>query len=140
VLCPVLVDAAGMEGTGSDSFTVRDVFVPEHRVLPVRKKMNGSDQRWQEGERVYYMAVSSMVGISTAGPVIGMAQGALEHVLEMLAGGKPITGSLYTDAVRSPSAQLAVAPAGDVTPELTPDSGPPREGCARFLPEWLRRP
>jgi 3-hydroxy-9,10-secoandrosta-1,3,5(10)-triene-9,17-dione monooxygenase len=101
-------DMAGMRGTGSDSFTIRDAFVPEYRTLPAGK-MSGSDQRWQEGERVYHASVPSWLGISIAGPVIGMAQGALEHVLETLAGGKPITGSLHTDAIRSPSVQLAVA-------------------------------
>jgi 3-hydroxy-9,10-secoandrosta-1,3,5(10)-triene-9,17-dione monooxygenase len=106
-------DMAGMEGTGSDSFTLRDSFVPEHRTLPAWK-LSGSDQRWQQGERVYFASVPSMLGVSVAGPVIGMAQGALEHVLETLANEKRITGSVYTDAVRSPSVQLAVADAASL--------------------------
>jgi 3-hydroxy-9,10-secoandrosta-1,3,5(10)-triene-9,17-dione monooxygenase len=106
-------DMAGMEGTGSDSFTVRDTFVPEYRTLPAWK-MRGSDQRWREGERVYHAPVSSWLQVSIAGPVIGMAQGALDHVHETLAGGKPITGSLYSDAIRSPSAQTAVAEAASL--------------------------
>ncbi|WP_433281042.1 acyl-CoA dehydrogenase family protein [Pseudonocardia xinjiangensis] len=105
-------DMAGMEGTGSDSFTVHDVFVPEYRTLPV-PNLRG-DQRWREGERVYHTPVATWLPVSVAGPVIGMAQGALQHVLETLAGGKSITGSLYTDAIRSPSVQLAVAEAASL--------------------------
>ncbi|GAA1224331.1 acyl-CoA dehydrogenase family protein [Pseudonocardia alaniniphila] len=101
-------DMAGMQGSGSDGFTVRELFVPEYRTLPAWK-LSGSNHRWQEGERVYHASVVSLLAISMAGPVIGMAQGALDHVLETLAKGKAITGSVYTDAVRSPSVQLAIA-------------------------------
>jgi 3-hydroxy-9,10-secoandrosta-1,3,5(10)-triene-9,17-dione monooxygenase len=92
-------DVAGMEGTGSDSVVVRDVFVPEYRTVAARR-LRGSRQRW--------------LRVSLAGPITGMAQGALEHVLETLAGGKPITGSTYTDAVRSPSVQLGIAEAASL--------------------------
>ncbi|WP_433275046.1 acyl-CoA dehydrogenase family protein [Pseudonocardia xinjiangensis] len=105
-------DVAGMEGTGSDSVVVRDAFVPEYRTL-AGWRLGGSEQRWQEGERVYNASVSSWLGVSLAGPIIGMAQGALDHVLGTLAG-KPITGSTYTDAVRSPSVQLGVADAASL--------------------------
>jgi alkylation response protein AidB-like acyl-CoA dehydrogenase len=103
-------DVAGMEGTGSDSVVVRDVFVPEYRTVAARR-LHGSRQRWQEGERVYLARVPSWLRVSLAGPITGMAQGALEHVLETLGGGKPISGSTYTDAVRSPSVQLGIAEA-----------------------------
>jgi 3-hydroxy-9,10-secoandrosta-1,3,5(10)-triene-9,17-dione monooxygenase len=101
-------DMAGMQGSGSEGFTVRKVFVPEHRTLPVHKT-HGSGPPPVEGERVYYTSVPTMLAISIAGPVIGMAQGALDAVLETLAEGRAITGSLYPDAVRSPSVQMTVA-------------------------------
>jgi 3-hydroxy-9,10-secoandrosta-1,3,5(10)-triene-9,17-dione monooxygenase len=92
-------DVAGMEGTGSDSVIVRDVFVPEYRTVAARR-LRGSRQRW--------------LRVSLAGPITGTAQGALEHVLETLGGAKPITGSTYTDAVRSPSVQLGIAEAASL--------------------------
>jgi len=92
-------DVAGMEGTGSDSVVVRDVFVPEYRTVAARR-LRGSRQRW--------------LRVSLAGPITGTAQGALEHVLETLGGGKPITGSTYTDVVRSPSVQLGIAEAASL--------------------------
>jgi len=54
-------------------------------------------------------ASPSMLGLSVAGPVIGMARGSLEHVMSMLEQGRPVTGSTYTNAIDFPSVQLAVA-------------------------------
>ncbi|WP_433556038.1 hypothetical protein ACQPWY_27220 [Pseudonocardia xinjiangensis] len=92
-------DMVGMEGSGSDSFTVREIFVPDYRTLPVQR-MDGSARPWEEGERGYHTFVTSVNRVSIAGPIIGMAQGALGHVLDALAKGKAITGSLYTEAIR----------------------------------------
>ncbi|GAA1186275.1 acyl-CoA dehydrogenase family protein [Pseudonocardia alaniniphila] len=102
-------DMAGMEGTGSDSFTVRDLFVPAHRTLPLASAMDDSLRSRDDLESVYRASVPSMLGLSVAGPVIGMARGALEHVMSMLAQGRPVTGSTYTNAIDFPSVQLAVA-------------------------------
>jgi len=102
-------DMAGMEGTGSDSFTVRDLFVPQYRTIPLALALDGSTRSPQELETVYQTSVLAVLGTSIAGPVIGMARGALEHVLSTLETGRPLTGSVYTDAVDSPSVQLAVA-------------------------------
>jgi alkylation response protein AidB-like acyl-CoA dehydrogenase len=99
-------DIAGMQSSGSDGFTVREVFVPEHRTLAVHKVRDATLQT-VEGERDYYTSVATMLAASIAGPVIGMAQGALDNVLEMLPKGKAITGSVYTDAVCSPSIQMS---------------------------------
>jgi 3-hydroxy-9,10-secoandrosta-1,3,5(10)-triene-9,17-dione monooxygenase len=102
-------DMAGMEGTGSDSFTVRDVFVPAHRTIPLASAMDDSLRSQDDLESVYRTTVPSMLGLSVAGPVIGMARGALEHVMSMLEQGRPLTGSTYTNAIDFPSVQLAVA-------------------------------
>jgi alkylation response protein AidB-like acyl-CoA dehydrogenase len=102
-------DMAGMEGTGSDSFTVRDLFVPAHRTIPLASAMDDSLRSQDDLESVYRASVPSMLGLSVAGPVIGMARGALEHVMSMLEHGRPVTGSTYTNAIDFPSVRLAVA-------------------------------
>jgi alkylation response protein AidB-like acyl-CoA dehydrogenase len=102
-------DMAGMAGTGSESFTVRDHFVPAHRTLPLASAMDGSLRSPGDVESVYRTSVPSMLGLSVAGPVIGMARGALEYVMSMLEQGRPVTGSTYTNAIDFPSIQLAVA-------------------------------
>jgi 3-hydroxy-9,10-secoandrosta-1,3,5(10)-triene-9,17-dione monooxygenase len=102
-------DVAGMEGTGSDSFMVREIFVPTHRTISLTLAMDDSNRSRDGLENVYQTSVKSMLGLSIAGPVIGMARGALEHVLGLLEEGRPVSGSTYTNAIDSPSVQLAVA-------------------------------
>jgi 3-hydroxy-9,10-secoandrosta-1,3,5(10)-triene-9,17-dione monooxygenase len=107
-------DVAGMEGTGSDSFVVREVFVPTHRTIPLMRLRDDSARTGDELEKVYRTSLPSMLGLSIAGPVIGMARGALEHVLSMLENGRPVSGSTYANAVDSPGVQLAVAEAASL--------------------------
>jgi 3-hydroxy-9,10-secoandrosta-1,3,5(10)-triene-9,17-dione monooxygenase len=55
--------------------------------------------------------VLSLLTVTAIGPVLGMAEAALEHTRDILAKGKSIGASLYRDAVDSPSVQYNVAEA-----------------------------
>ncbi len=53
----------------------------------------------------------SFLIVTTLGPLLGMAEAALEHTLEILGKGKSIGASTYQNAIDSPSVQFNVADA-----------------------------
>jgi len=100
---------AGMQGTGSETFVVQEVFVPAHRVLSLPKVMAGYYAASHADEPLYTATLSSFSVLAVAAPVLGMAEAALEHTRKLLADGKAIGGSTYQDAAQSPTVQLNLA-------------------------------
>jgi alkylation response protein AidB-like acyl-CoA dehydrogenase len=105
---------AGMQATGSDSFTVDGLLVPDYRTISMPKALAGNYAATRPDEPVYRTALSSWLCLSLVAPVIGMARGALEHTLGLLAKGKPVGLSSYTNALDSPSIQLTMADASSL--------------------------
>ena len=102
----------GMRGTGSHTVIAKEIFVPEHRVLPVEVLAKGQTPRTAGGEFVYRESFMPTAIIAIAGPVLGLAQAALELTLERINGGsKPIAYSFYDDLKKAPSMQLMLAEA-----------------------------
>ncbi|MDX2222250.1 MAG: hypothetical protein SFV21_05850, partial [Rhodospirillaceae bacterium] len=69
----------GLRGTGSNTIVTQDRFVPEHRAV----SFANLSQRRSIGQSVndgwtYRLPMTGVVHYSVAGPVIGMARGALE--------------------------------------------------------------
>lgn len=107
---------AGMQGTGSDSFTAKDVFVPARRVLSLPRALAGG----YASEHAYATTVSSFLAVSLLpGPIIGMAKAALDHTLDVLAKGRAVTHSNYANAALSPSVQFNVAEAASLIDTAT---------------------
>jgi 3-hydroxy-9,10-secoandrosta-1,3,5(10)-triene-9,17-dione monooxygenase len=104
-------NTAGMRGTGSDSFAVSNLFVPLHRTIDLSRTMDRRAQSRPDIEVVYRAPLEPMFGVSLTGPIIGIAQGALERVLATLEEGKTLFGSVYTDARDSPSVRSTLADA-----------------------------
>jgi 3-hydroxy-9,10-secoandrosta-1,3,5(10)-triene-9,17-dione monooxygenase len=102
---------AGMQGTGSNTVTVDDVFVPGHRVLSFPKALIGGYADEHPSEPLYGAPLSSFLALTLMGPILGMAESALHHTMELLDRGKSISGSIYRDARDSPSTQFHVADA-----------------------------
>jgi alkylation response protein AidB-like acyl-CoA dehydrogenase len=102
---------AGMSGTGSDSLVLDEVFVPSHRVLSFPKVLSGGYAAEHPGEALAAGTIMSFLCVSTLGPVLGMAEAALEHTMEILGKGKSIGASSYRNAIDSPSVQFNVADA-----------------------------
>jgi len=100
---------SGMQGTASDTVVAENVFVPERRMLSLaRATMAGyADDRpdvpWSS---VPIWALLPMIGI---GPVLGMADAALGHAIDLVRRRGPVIGTEYRRAVDSPAVQVAVA-------------------------------
>lgn len=76
-------DVVGLRGTGSKDIVVRDVFVPEHRVIPLESMMDGSQPR-NAGltNPAYHLPFSCAFPLGITAAVIGIAEGALAHHLD----------------------------------------------------------
>jgi alkylation response protein AidB-like acyl-CoA dehydrogenase len=105
---------AGLQATGSDTVVLDEVFVPRHRVLSFARMTVGGYAQDHPAEPLAATTVLSDLIVTVMGPVLGMAQAALEHTREILSSGKSIGASLYTDARRSPSVQFNVADAASL--------------------------
>ena len=101
---------SGMRGTGSNTIHVHDKFVPNHRLHPVPGLLGSQYDTPFRDELLYRSAFVPVAALILAGPQLGLAQAALEFVIEK--GRK--RGISYSDwAVQrdSPTFQLAIAKA-----------------------------
>jgi alkylation response protein AidB-like acyl-CoA dehydrogenase len=102
---------AGMRGTSSNTLVLDEVFVPDHRIVSFPRVLSGGYAADHPGEPLAAGTVLSFLIVTTVGPVLGMAEAALEHTLEILGKGKSIGASSYRNAIDSPSVQFNVADA-----------------------------
>jgi alkylation response protein AidB-like acyl-CoA dehydrogenase len=104
-------DAMGMAGTGSNTTVAEDVFVPEHRLLPVPALMTADYPSERNRDNPYFQrpAVPFFVAASS-GPLVGAARGAMELFLERLPG-RTITYTDYADQREAPITHHQVATA-----------------------------
>ncbi|MBO0738845.1 MAG: acyl-CoA dehydrogenase family protein [Alphaproteobacteria bacterium] len=68
----------GLRGTGSDSYTVRDLFVPEEYTVA----RDAASKQWQPG-RLYAFSSSNMYSCGFAGVALGIGRGALDAFAEL---------------------------------------------------------
>jgi alkylation response protein AidB-like acyl-CoA dehydrogenase len=73
---------AGMKGTGSNTIVATDVFVPEHRFLPYPAAFQGRYRSEHVEEAVYRVALVPVTILILAGSQLGLAQAALDHVMQ----------------------------------------------------------
>jgi 3-hydroxy-9,10-secoandrosta-1,3,5(10)-triene-9,17-dione monooxygenase len=95
----------GMQGTSSDSATVKDLFVPEHRFVsaertfgyrePGKKHVGAPSDNW---------LVFPLIRAAGLGQLVGAAEAALELALEG-AQRKPVPNTTYTRQMNSPVVQ-----------------------------------
>jgi alkylation response protein AidB-like acyl-CoA dehydrogenase len=102
---------AGLRGTGSNSVSADDVFVPESRVLPMPYAMEGRylSER-NAGIPLYRAAFGPFIAANSAGTPLGLGRAALEAFLERMPG-RPITFTSYTDRREAPVTHLQVGEA-----------------------------
>jgi indole-3-acetate monooxygenase len=91
----------GLRGTGSNDYSVKDVFVPEHRTLSM------FDPTGHRPEPIVQMPGVSGFAAQVASVGLGIARGALEELIE-LAGGKMPTLSM-TNLASKATTQIEVA-------------------------------
>jgi len=79
----------GLSGTGSKDIIVRDVFVPQHRVLPFADTRSGRTPGAQyHANSIYRLPLLVLGATMLASTAVGAAKGALDAYLEMTAGRK----------------------------------------------------
>jgi alkylation response protein AidB-like acyl-CoA dehydrogenase len=101
---------AGMRGTGSNTVVAEEVFVPEHRMLSLPRAIAGEYRTEHTDEALYRASFAGILMLAIAGPQIGLAQAALEHVLEK-APNRAIASTIYTVQAESELFQATVAEA-----------------------------
>lgn len=104
-------DASGMAGTATNKITAENVFVPHSRVLSVPSLASGEFAERHYSSNPYYNrpAIQFFLAVS-AGPMLGIARGAMDVFLERLPG-RAITYTSYTNATEAPITHLQVAQA-----------------------------
>jgi alkylation response protein AidB-like acyl-CoA dehydrogenase len=104
---------AGMRGTGSNTLVARDIVVPEHRVISVPAAIGGRYATEHTDEALYRSAFIPVAAIVLAGPQLGLAQAALDLVIEK-APKRSISYTFYEVQTEAPTVQLAVAKAASL--------------------------
>lgn len=103
----------GMRGTGSQTVTAKDVFVPEHRTVPMLPPdgiLAGKNRNENKDEVLYRQSVAMIGTTCVAGSVLGAADAAFDWVVEKLPK-RGIQYGPYTQATKAVSTQMQVAQA-----------------------------
>lgn len=104
---------AGMRGTGSNTLVGRDISVPDHRVISVPAAIGGRYGTEHTDEVLYRSAFVPVAALVLAGPQLGLAQAALDLVIEK-APKRSISYTFYDVQTEAPTVQLAVAKAASL--------------------------
>ena len=100
----------GLSGTASKSIVLKDVLVPEHRVLDSQLIRGGPSPGSAVNPNPLYRVPPWSVGTKVfSGPALGIARGALELIEEELSGRVSVGAVKMSDV---PTAQVRVAEAG----------------------------
>ncbi|MCZ2527561.1 hydroxylase [Streptomyces sp. NPDC059506] len=102
-------DVVGLRGTGSKDVVVRDAFVPDHRVIPYNKVVDGTAAK-EAGltNPAYHLPFSAAFPLGITAAVIGICEGGLAHHAEYQRGRVSITG---TQVRNDPHAMYALSEA-----------------------------
>ena len=100
----------GLSGTASKSIVLRDVFVPEHRVLDTQLITGGLSPGSAVNPNPLYRVPVWSVGTKVfSGPALGIARGALELIEDELSGRVSVGAVNMSDI---PTVQVRIAEAG----------------------------
>jgi 3-hydroxy-9,10-secoandrosta-1,3,5(10)-triene-9,17-dione monooxygenase len=101
---------AGMRGTGSNTIVADEVVVPDHRILPVPRALEGEYPTEFKDEVLYRSAFIPVLALILVGPLLGLARAALQYVVEK-APRRAITYTSYERQTDSVAFQMAIAEA-----------------------------
>ncbi|MEU5179720.1 acyl-CoA dehydrogenase family protein [Streptomyces longwoodensis] len=106
-------DVTAGAATGSSTTTAHDVFVPDHRVVPLDEAMvSGTGNRANAGATGRNYALLGYILSGVAAAFVGMARGGLDVFVERLPG-RGITYTEWTEQSLHPLTQQQVAVAGN---------------------------
>ena len=94
---------AGMCGTGSNTLVAKDLFIPDHRILPMVSALRGNyPQGRYSGEPSDRWALAPILPLLLLGPIVGNARALLEAVVD----GTTKRGITYTTYGRQAEAPV----------------------------------
>ena len=80
-------NVVGLAGTGSKNVMCEDMFIPEHRFLPIEDTMRGKPPGAAVNNGpLYRIPLFAAMSCSLAAPIIGMAQGAIDEFVDLTKG------------------------------------------------------
>ncbi|WP_053913479.1 hypothetical protein [Streptomyces sp. TP-A0875] len=88
-------DAVGMRATGSHAVVLDDVFVPEHRTVPLPEVLGGSNRMSDSVQ--HNVPLPAVGGLTCLAPVLGTARSALSACVTTVAGKRTGGGSAALD-------------------------------------------
>jgi 3-hydroxy-9,10-secoandrosta-1,3,5(10)-triene-9,17-dione monooxygenase len=100
----------GMRGTGSNTIVADDILVPDHRILPMPRAIEGEYPTEFKDEVLYRSAFIPVLALILVGPLLGLARAALHYVVEK-APRRAITYTSYERQTDSVAFQMAIAEA-----------------------------
>ena len=101
---------AGMRGTGSNTLTCENVFVPGHRVMRYSDAVAGEYPTEFKSEVPYHAAFLPTLTLVLAGPLLGLGRAALDHV-RLTASEKGIVATTFQRQADYPGFQVQLAEA-----------------------------
>lgn len=101
---------AGMRGSGSNTLTVDDAFIPSHRVVP-RARLDAGDYPTEHKDEVSYRSgYYSTHTLGLVGPLLGLGRAALDYVRDA-ALTKRMAGTVYSRQADSAGLQMQLGEA-----------------------------
>ena len=101
---------AGMAATGSNTFEIRDVFIPDEETTTLSALMSHRFETPHTAEAQYQMDAGVVFHIATLVPVVSLAKAALDLTMERITTRpKPMSYTFYADTTKSPATQFAMA-------------------------------
>ncbi|MEU4768533.1 acyl-CoA dehydrogenase family protein [Actinosynnema sp. NPDC023794] len=100
---------SGLRGTGSVTTVAENLFVPQHRVVPLPAVLQGQGASKANADNpVYKVPLMPVASASSVGSVLGMGRAAREAFLERLPGRK-ITYTSYEQQSEAPLTHFQIA-------------------------------
>jgi alkylation response protein AidB-like acyl-CoA dehydrogenase len=98
--------ASGMAATGSNTIVAENVFVPDHRTLPLQDVIDGNyPARHNSGSPFFNLPTVPVLVVNAGGTPVGIARGALEAFMERLPS-RQITFTDYAAQAEAPVTHL----------------------------------
>ena len=101
---------AGMAGTGSNTFQIRDYYIPQQETTTVSRMMSHEFESPYPSEAQYQMDAVAVFHTATLVPVVSLAKAALDLTMERITTHpKPMAYTFYGDTTKSPATQAAMS-------------------------------
>ncbi|MFE2998756.1 acyl-CoA dehydrogenase family protein [Nocardia sp. NPDC059246] len=102
---------AGVRGSASNTIVGKEIFVPEHRLMPIRPALNGERPESHSGEPLYISSFAGIASIATLAPQLGLGSAVFEAVTDQ-SQGRPVPTAGLMDQSESSAFQMRIADAG----------------------------